>query len=246
MKRPVFRVSTVLLLVTFLLGCEGADSLPVAPDRGSTAADQVPIASAKPSCPGHPSCGEEDPAGSDAINLSGHYDTAEPQPVEVKSKGKILDVKAPSENPIALFLELPSSSEFDFANTCNHGGLSSTENAQLFWDTHAGAGGGGRSYRAHVDKKNVGSPDTEHFNEIFWAGDDSGVIKVRVGNHDAYGPATWSLTGEDTYTITGGGLSILKLSGPDHSVEKAVSCDNGANTNGGVQVSLTFQLTTLP
>ena len=133
-------------------------------------------------------------------------------------------VDAPLEAPISLSINLPLIDVEQFPDTCMHEGFANDQEAANFWNEHATDGGDGRRLRIQVDKKSVGSPSGAHFTEVFWDVNDE-VFKMRNGNHTLYGAATWTGSG-DSYSLTGGGLSIiLPQSGGSTDPQIQVACN---------------------
>ncbi|HUF09254.1 MAG TPA: hypothetical protein VMO47_08040, partial [Rhodothermales bacterium] len=176
--------------------------------------------------------GDGDGGGSTAptVDLSGNY-TAVSQPVEVSESGKYLRIDAPTEAPISMSVNLPTIGVSDFPGTCSHQGFADDAAAADFWNAHATEGGDNRSLRIQVDKKAPDVASTSHFTEVFWHSGEL-FIKMRNGNHTEYGAATWT-GGNDSYTLTGGGLSLILP-----NTDTAVGCDAAV-----LGTSFTFDLT---
>lgn len=220
-----------LLTLAMVTACE---------DSGPTAPPEAVPAFAKPgACPGHPSCdgddGEDPPSGGTTVTLAGGYTTDSPQPVTVKETGKALDVTG---DPVALTWALPTLDALA-EGSCTSNGFVSEEDAIAFWN---GVADDSRSvkFRSQVDKKALASASSTHFTLAIYPVTDEfeggNAMRVKVGNHETFGAATYTRSG-DTYTLTGGGILMDVLGGSNNEEIASVKCSNSA-LNGSFAFTL--------
>ena len=215
------------------LACAEQASDPAAPEFPALAR---PCAS--PPCGGGGGGGGDDPPSSPpTVSLSGHYTTSAPQPVTVSGGGKTLKVEG---DGMTLSLALPALGALA-DGSCTMNGFASEADAIAFWNDMADEGGEGRQLRIQVDRKRLGSASTSHWTQVHWPGSlgypDGSVLTMKAGNGDTFGAATYTSTGTDAYTLTGGELSAAVLGGAGNHELASVRCSLA--TLGG---SLAFQL----
>ncbi len=210
-------VMLLLLAVALLVGCH--------PDGPTTTSVEGPALTAKPSCPGHPSCQDPTaPAGDGTIDLTGDMITASTQPVVISRDSKNFFEGSGGgfdntiENQLSLFVAAgsPTTTSLGNCTTDPVGLLDAT--VQRLIDRLSDALQL-RTFRFKVDKRDPANWTGALVNSWTDDGDGHGYRTRVIGEG-----VLVTEPGPDVYLYTGGNIVSW-----DTSTDEKLVCPNGGS-----------------